>query len=327
MKAVLGIDTSCYTTSVAVADINGNLVGEHRRLLTVPVGEKGLPQSQAVFQHIQNIAGVFEFIEPLLKNKELVAIAASIKPRPIKDSYMPVFTVSEALGRVLASTLGIPFWGTTHQEGHLIAGLWSAGLWSNQLSPPLSFLAVHLSGGTSELLLVTTRPGEARLNIDILGATQDLHAGQLIDRVGVALGLPFPAGPHLEKLARKAHDTKVFIPSSVKEYSFSFSGSETHAKRLISQGVAREEIARAVENCIAKTLEKVLRRAVEETGLKTVLIVGGVAANKHLRERLRHRLEHPAVGAQLYFAEPSLSTDNSVGVALSGVMAYCQGIL
>lgn len=322
MKAVLGIDTSCYTTSVAVVDIKGNLIGEHRRLLTVPEGEKGLQQSQAVFQHVQHIAEVFKVIEPLLKNIELVAVSASIKPRPVEGSYMPVFTVSEAHGRVLASTLGIPFWGTTHQEGHILAGLWSS-----QLNPPSSFLAVHLSGGTSELLLVTSRPREARFVIDILGATQDLHAGQLIDRVGVSLGLPFPSGPHLEKLAQQAQDNKIFIPSSVKGYSFSFSGSETCAKRLISQGIAKPDIARAVENCIAKTLEKILRRAIEKTGLKTVLLVGGVAANKHLRERLRYRLEHPAVGAQLYFAEPSLSTDNSVGVALSGVMAYCQGII
>lgn len=322
MKAVLGIDTSCYTTSAAVMNIDGQLLGEHRRLLTVPPGEKGLQQSQAVFQHVQSVAGVFQALAPVLRETELVAVAASTKPRPVEGSYMPVFTVSEALGRVLAHTLGVPFWGTTHQEGHLLAGLWSC-----RIGLPPSFLAVHLSGGTSELLHVTAKPQEGRLDIKILGATQDLHAGQLVDRVGVALGLPFPAGPHLEKLAQKAQGQDVFIPSSVKGYSFSFSGGETCAKRLLSQGVPRESIARAVENCIAKTLEKVLRRAVAETGIKTVLIVGGVAANRHLRERLQHRLGHPAVGARLFFAEPSLSTDNSVGVALSGVLAYTHGLL
>lgn len=302
--------------------IDGHLLAEHRRLLTVPQGERGLQQSRAVFQHVQNIAGVFQAVEPGLRDVELVAVAASTKPRPVDGSYMPVFTVSEAFGRVLASTLGVPFWGTTHQEGHLLAGLWSgkAGL-------PPAFLAVHLSGGTSELLHVTVKPGEAKLAIEILGATKDLHAGQFIDRVGVALGLPFPAGPHLEKLARQAQGRDIIIPSSVKGYSFSFSGSETCAQRLIAQGLPRESIARAVENCIAKTLEKVLRRAVEDTGIKTVLIVGGVAANRYLRARLTHRLGHPAVGAQLVFAEPDLSTDNSVGVALSGVMAFQQGLL
>lgn len=322
MRIVLGIDTSCYTTSVAVVDLNNNLIGEYRRLLKVPEGERGLQQSRAVFQHVQNLPLVFEQISSLLQGHSIAAIAASTRPRPVQGSYMPVFTVSETHGRVLASTLGVPFWATSHQEGHLLAGLWSGGSdW------PTSFLAVHLSGGTSELLKVVSHPEEARLTIELLGGTQDLHAGQFIDRVGVALGLPFPAGPHLEQLARQATGEEVQIPSRVDGYRFHFSGSETHAQRLIQQGVAKEAIARAVENCIAKTLEKTLRKAIDDTGLKDVLIVGGVAANQHLRSRLRFRLEHPAVGAKLIFAEPAFSTDNAVGVALSGAMACRYGLI
>lgn len=322
MKIVLGIDTSCYTTSVALVDLNHNLILEHRRLLKVPEGERGLQQSRAVFQHLQNLPQVFEEIGPLLQKYSVAAVAASTRPRPVKGSYMPVFTVSEAQGRLLSSVLGVPFWSTSHQEGHLLAGLWSSGLdW------PTSFLAVHLSGGTSELLEVELYPEEARLTIELLGGTQDLHAGQFIDRVGVAMGLPFPAGPHLEELAAQATGDEVYIPSRVDGYRFHFSGSETHAQRLIRQGIAKEAIARAVENCIAKTLEKILRKAINEKEVKEVLIVGGVAANKHLRQRLKFRLEHPAVGAKLYFAEPALSTDNAVGVALSGAMACRYGLI
>ncbi|NLC76684.1 MAG: O-sialoglycoprotein endopeptidase [Clostridia bacterium] len=321
MNIVLGIDTSCYTTSVAAVDLDHNLIGEYRRLLKVPEGERGLQQSRAVFQHVQNLADVFTQVEPLLKGKRIVAVAASTRPRPVPGSYMPVFTVSENLGKALAATLGVPFWATSHQEGHLLAGLWSGGL-----SWPSAFLAVHLSGGTSELLRVLSHPDQARLEILLLGGTRDLHAGQFIDRVGVAMGLPFPAGPYLEELARNAVGEEVYIPSRVAGYHFHFSGSEACAQRLIQQGVAKEKIARAVENCIAKTIERVLRLAIEETGIKDVLLVGGVAANNYLRERLRFRLGHPAVGAKLIFAQPSLSTDNAVGVALSGAMAFKQGL-
>lgn len=312
--AVLGIDTSCYTTAVAIVDTQGKLLFEDRRLLRVPEGEYGLQQSMAVFQHIGNLPELllraFEAVSP----RELQAVAASTKPRPVPGSYMPVFTVSAHQGRILSAALGVPFWATTHQEGHLRAGLWSAGF-----VPRKPFIAVHLSGGTSEILLV--EPEKGSLKLKKVGGSTDLNAGQLIDRVGVLLGLPFPAGPHLEQLARGAGPgtEEVTLPSAVRGYNFSFSGPASHAERLIQQGAPPAAVARAVERCIANTLEKVLRPLMEETGYREILLVGGVAANLFLRERLRHRLEHRAVGGKLYFAEPHHSTDNAIGVALLGL--------
>lgn len=321
-ELIIGIDTSCYTTSMAAVTIDDYLVGDHRCTLHVPMGGRGLQQSQGVFQHIQNMADVFMHLQPLLKNYSIAAVAASTRPRPVDDSYMPVFTVGESQGRVLAAGLGVPFWCTSHQEGHLFAGLWSA-----KASLPTSFLAVHVSGGTSELLHVISHPEQACLESKILGATRDLHAGQFVDRVGVSMGLPFPAGPHLEELAEKVQGEEVYLPSSVDGYDFSFSGSETYAHRLLNEGYAPANIARGVENCIAKTLEKIIRRAISATGIRQVLLVGGVMANKHIRARLRRRLEHPAVKGELFFAEPVLSTDNAVGVALSGALAWRQGLI
>ena len=322
MNLVLGIDTSCYTTSVAAVDVEDNLIEEHRQLLKVPAGERGLQQSQAVFQHIQNLPGVVSRVFNRLPEARIVAVAASTRPRPRERSYMPVFTVSETQGKTWAKILRVPFWETSHQEGHLLSGLWSCGM-----STPDKFLAVHLSGGTSEILGVTYFSTEARFELEILGGTRDLHAGQLIDRIGVKMGLAFPAGPSLEKLAQGARGKEVRIPSSVDGYDFSFSGSETQARRLLEQGTPVPEVARAVESCITKTLEKALRHAVEDTGLKEVLLVGRVAANKFLRERLRQRLEHRAVGARLAFADPGYSTDNAVGVALAGTLAWKKGLL
>ncbi len=322
MGIIIGIDTSCYTTSMAVINKEEELLKEHRLVLKVPEGKRGLQQSQAVFQHVQNMKTLFQGINPIIKSKNILAIVASTRPRSVEDSYMPVFTVGESQGRVLSEFLGVPFWATSHQEGHLLAGLWSSKLDWNE-----DFLAVHLSGGTSELLRVTTGKGKKIFNIDCLGGTLDLHAGQFVDRVGVAMGLPFPAGTHLEKLAATSRGQNTYIPTYVNGYSFSFSGGETSALRLVTEGYPFEVVARAVENCIAKTTEKVVSKAIRSTGLKNILLVGGVAANRHLRTRLRLRLEHNAVGGKLFFADPYFSTDNAVGTAISGLIALQRGVL
>ena len=150
-------------------------------------------------------------------------------------------------------------------------------------------------------------------------------------RQGVSLGLPFPAGPALEKLGQEveklpaeltANSDKVIIKSAVKGYNMSFSGPETAARRLIRSGTAKPLIARAVEQCLATSLEKVLREAVYDTGLSDILLIGGVGANNYLRRRLRHRLEHPAVGARLYYPQPQYSVDNAVGVSVIASSSY-----
>ncbi|MFZ5824035.1 MAG: O-sialoglycoprotein endopeptidase [Bacillota bacterium] len=307
-RLYLGIDTSYYTTSLALVDEAGRLLADQRRPLAVKAGERGVSPPQAVWSHLKALP---EVAEPLLRahGAAVAAVAASVKPRPIEGAYLPPFKVSEGFGRTVAASLGVPFYPSTHQEMHIMAGLWSAD------RPPAGerFLAVHLSGGTTELIRVTRRSGG--FDEELLGGTRDLHAGQFVDRVGVALGLPFPAGPLLERLAAGGTPGRVTLPSSVQGWAISFSGPETAAQRLVGQ-VEGADLAQAVFACVAKTLEKWLRMAVEQTGLKEILIVGGVAANQFLRERLRARLEHPAVGARLSFAQPQFSTDNAVGTAL-----------
>lgn len=310
---ILGIDTSNYTTSVCVIDETGNILKEERQLLKVEKGERGLQQSAAVFQHVRNLPVLLEKVGSL---QGLQAICVSIRPRPEEGSYMPVFLAGEGAARSLAAAFGVPLYRTSHQEGHISAGEATAGA-----IPEDEFLAVHLSGGTSDLLWVKRQA--VGYEIRQIGCSKDLHAGQFVDRVGVALGLPFPAGPHLEKLARTVGESasSIRLPAPVDGYNWSFSGPETAARKLIHAGVSPAEIARAVESAIAKGLEKVLRKAIEETTLKTILIVGGVAANLYIRERIRNRLQHPAVGARLFFADPRYSTDNAFGVARIGLLS------
>lgn len=315
MDVVIGIDTSCYTTSVALVDRGENLLWEKRIILDVPLGKRGLAQSEGIFKHIENLPVLLSFLGTYLEKKRIVGVAASIRPRPIANSYLPVFKAGEGHGRSLASVLGSPFIGVSHQEGHLMAGLWSAGM---ELARP--FLAVHISGGTTELLLVRDGKEKDRFfEIDILGASSDLHAGQLVDRIGVALGLPFPAGKFLEELALQGEAGKEVLPSSINNYNINLSGAETKALRLIYQGARSSDVALAVQQCIANSLEKIIRKAINEYKIPQVLLVGGVASNQYLRERLSKRLEHKAVGAKLYFAQPQFSSDNAIGTAILGL--------
>lgn len=306
---ILGIDTSNYMTSVAVVSSRQQLLFDQRILLTVEPGQRGLQQSAAVFQHLENLPVILK--RALKYRLELQGISYSAQPRPIEGSYMPVFKVGQGYAKTLASALDLPMISSTHQEGHLLAGLWSG-----DFLPTSPFFCVHLSGGTTDLLKVT--PVERNYQIQCLGGSQDLHAGQFVDRIGVELGLKFPAGPALEALAQQVDSAKVTIPAAVTGYQISFSGPCSAAERYLHSGEDSAQVAFAVFRSIANSLEKVLRRAIMEMGIKDILLIGGVASNSLIRRRLSQRLAHPAIGARLYFADPKYSGDNAVGVALAG---------
>lgn len=317
--SVLGIDTSNYRTSICLMDENGRVLLDRRKLLQVKPGERGLQQSAAVFQHVKHLPELLEGAG--LPPGRLQAIAVSAAPRPVPGSYMPVFQVGLSYARWLARFLNVPCFLTTHQEGHLAAGVWSLGDTGQRLNQVSAFTAVHLSGGTSEILSVVPCP--TGYKVETIGGSTDLYAGQLIDRVGVALGLPFPAGPALEQLANNGEESRLRISSAVKGTWFSFSGPETQALRWVAAGMPPAAIARAVEVCVANTLEKALRNAFAAGYPKDVLWVGGVVANRWMRNRLKQRLEHPAVGARCYFSAPEYSGDNACGVALVGWKQLC----
>jgi N6-L-threonylcarbamoyladenine synthase len=306
----LGIDTSCYTTSVAVVGSDGTIVKDCRMLLQVKEGARGLQQSQAVWQHLNNIPQLFEEIAAELDLKLLRAVTVSAKPRPAEDSYLPVFQAGLGYAKTIAGILRLPLNLTSHQEGHLMAGV------CPELLAKKNFLAIHLSGGTSELLKINVKDSPFGFAEEILGKTLDLHAGQFVDRVGVALGLPFPSGPELEKLSRSVSQPRVTIPSVTNNFDFSFSGPESSAQRMIAAGIDKAQIARAVELCLSNTLRKILERAIIATGINDVLLVGGVSGNQYIRKTLAAKLKPRR--CMLYFAQPGLSSDNAVGTALIG---------
>jgi N6-L-threonylcarbamoyladenine synthase len=304
MSTAIGFDTSCYTTSVALAR-DGQIIASRRRLLTVEQGERGLMQSEGVFQHETRLP---ELIEQLMQEagvQKIDAVGASTRPRPVDGSYMPVFTVGEGYGRSLAAVLGVPFIATSHQEGHIRAAMVDTALTYGE-----EILAVHLSGGTTEVLHV--KDGE----IHLIGGSNDLHAGQFVDRVGVKLGLGFPAGPALEQMAMRGR-AESKLPVWVRGCECSFSGSESAAQRLIDSGaLSPEDMAAEVFSCIARSLAKVLANASQQTGVKKVLLAGGVASSTYLRELLPKRLKKMNVRLKLNWGRPELSGDNACGVAL-----------
>ena len=250
-ETFLGIDTSNYMTSICLIDNNRNVLFEAKKLLEVNQGKRGLRQSEVVFQHTKNLPLLFNKAKKQFENHRISAVAVSKKPRPKEDSYMPVFVPGTSLAESIAAILGIPVFYTTHQEGHIASGLFSSD------SKPKSnkFLAVHLSGGTSEILSVKIEPpGYA---VEKIGGTLDLHAGQLIDRIGVQMGLPFPAGSFFEALANKSKATFDRIPSSVSGLDFHLSGAEAEAKRRLIRNLPEEDIARAIEHVIASSLHRI----------------------------------------------------------------------
>ena len=308
MELSLGIDTSCYTSSAAVMDQEGKLVAEARIPLVVKPGGRGLAQSEMVFQHVRNLPVLMEEIRRSIGPKaRIVCVAASGKPRPVEGSYMPVFLVGLGSARTLGAALSCPVFEISHQENHILAGMWSSG---GEFDP--EFLALHVSGGTTEILFV--RKNTDRFEVQLIGGTRDLHAGQFIDRVGVAMGLPFPAGPHLERLAATCTGKATLTPVSVSGTQISFSGPETHVQRWLASSPEPSEVAASVQRCVADSLNRSLAAAIAQTGVKTVLLVGGVAANRFIRRCVADFLSG-SVQAALRVPSPEFSGDNAVGAA------------
>lgn len=296
---VLGLDTSNYTTSAALFDgTSGENIG---RMLDVRPGELGLRQSDALFQHVKRLP---ELLERLLKGRtEIQAVGASTRPRAVEGSYMPCFLAGESQGRGIASALDVPFYTHSHQQGHLAAAAWSAGR-LDLLDAP--FLAWHLSGGTTELLLV--RPEGTSVAAEIIGGTSDLSAGQLIDRTGLLLGLQFPAGRALDELYSQA-DVCYEPRVKLKGLTFSLSGMENQVKALAEEGEKPANIARFAIDAISNVVWRTTREAQKRYPGLPVLCSGGVASNTQLRAGLIS-----LCGA--LFAEPRYSTDNAMGTAI-----------
>ncbi len=301
--SVLGFDTSNYTTSLSYYDGKEGL--NISKLLPVKAGELGLRQSDAVFAHIKSLPELSGRLFSNIETSNIQAVGVSTRPRAIEGSYMPCFMVGYSHAKLLAEVLRVPLIEVSHQQGHVAASLWSADR-LDLLDEP--HLAWHLSGGTTELLLV--EPADRNVSCRRIGGTTDISAGQLIDRTGQLLGLPFPAGKHLDTLSKDAKDTS-FFRVKCPEMDFSLSGVQNKVQQFYDRTSDPTETAAYALRCVAYGVFQATRNASKHYPGLPVVFSGGVASNSMLRSVLKP--------LSPVFALPEYSTDNALGVA---VLAY-----
>ena len=298
--SVIGIDTSNYTTSIACFD--GESGENCSKLLPVKQGELGLRQSDAVFAHIKSLPELSGRLFSHVQKGDITAVGVSTRPRAVEGSYMPCFMVGYSHAKLLSDSLGVPLVEVSHQQGHVAASLWSAGHLELMAQPHLAW---HLSGGTTELLLV--EPDGKNVKCTRIGGTTDISAGQLIDRTGQLLNLPFPSGRHLDALSKEAVRKDVF-KVKCSNMEFSLSGVQNKVQQFhASQGEPAETAAYALR-CVAKAVYLATEQALKAYPGLRVVFSGGVASNSMLREEI--------APLNPIFSQPQFSTDNAMGVAV-----------
>jgi len=309
-KLILGIDTSNYTTSAALCTIDGEVVLNLKKLLPVAEGERGLRQSDALFAHTKNLPEIMERLDGFLKDeypdREIVAVGYSATPRDAVGSYMPCFLSGVAAASAVSATLGCPAYAFSHQSGHIMAALYSAGK-TELLDSKKPFAAFHVSGGTTEILLVT--PNDNGFSVELIGGTADINAGQAIDRTGVMMGLRFPCGREMEEMISGREIPRAKTRISVKGLECNLSGLENLTKKLYEETGEREMVAAYCFDFVADTLCRLTENLRERYENIPIIYAGGVMSNKRIGRRL-------AEFENTYFSSPELSSDNAAGVAL-----------
>lgn len=309
-KIVMGIDTSNYTTSVAIITLEGELIANIKEPLPVKAGERGLRQSDAVFAHVKNLPIVMQKVKNILTEREIVAVGASERPRNVEGSYMPCFLCGVAARESIISTLSVKGYGFSHQCGHIMAVLFGAKQ-DKLLSQ--SFVAFHISGGTTEMLSVN---GNGKtFDCKLIGGSEDLNAGQVIDRVGVYMGIKFPCGHAMEELAKMNTAKIPHRKPKVNGLKFNLSGLENMAIRLYDQTGDKSLTASFVFNYIASALVAVCESYENMNGKTKFVFAGGVMSNSIIRNSLSSMFD-------AVFSEPSMSADNAVGIAALAAKAF-----
>ena len=297
---VIGIDTSNYTTSIAF--LNGQWGENCGKLLPVKQGELGLRQSDAVFAHIKSLPELSGRLFSHIQGETITAVGVSTRPRAVEGSYMPCFLVGYSHAKLLSEAFHVPLVEVSHQQGHIAAALWSAGRLELLDAP---FLSWHLSGGTTELLLA--EPEGRNVKCTQIGGTTDISAGQLIDRTGQLLGLPFPSGKHLDALSGEAEKKDKFRVKC-ENSSFSLSGMQNKVTQYFEQGNSPADTAAFALRCVAGAVYQATEQALKAYPGLPVLFSGGVASNSMLRQWM--------APLNPIFAQPQYSTDNAMGVAV-----------
>ncbi|RFA30138.1 tRNA (adenosine(37)-N6)-threonylcarbamoyltransferase complex transferase subunit TsaD [Alkalilimnicola ehrlichii] len=310
---VLGIETSCDETGVAVYDSECGLMG-HVVYSQIATHAKygGVVPELASRDHVRKLVPIIEetLSEAGVEKSSLDGIAYTSGP-----GLVGALLVGASVGRSLAWALNIPAVGVHHLEAHLLAPMLETEV------PDFPFLALLVSGGHTMLIQVA---GVGRYRV--LGESLDDAAGEAFDKTAKLLGLPYPGGPELEKLAQQGDPARFRFPRPMTDrpgLDFSFSGLKTFTLNTVKKHegdpTARADIARAFQDAVVDTLVIKCRRALTQSGIKRLVIAGGVGANAYLREQMRELAERQ--GARVFYPRPSLCTDNGAMIAYAG---YCR---
>lgn len=334
-KLILGIDTSNYKTSVALTDLRGEVHFQRSDFLEVEQGERGLRQSVAFFRHVHVLPSFIEEAMHSCSEDEIAALAVSDAPRRAEGSYMPVFMAGLQTARSMAAVLRVPLYRYSHQEGHIAAVCYgenperyrrslSGGTVSDfaesqdDSNSGRQQLFFHLSGGTTECLLVKEQDRYHYLT-EIVGGTKDISLGQLLDRAGVKLGYPFPAGKYLDRIASEKPVTE--RPGKIKttEGYFNLSGTEFQVMKSIDE--KGDAIIPGLFQRIGELLLSAASELAEKYHVEDVTFAGGVASSATVRTMLAPK-KLPKGMPKIHFGSPTLSGDNAVGIALLGGREY-----
>ena len=317
---VLGIETSCDETGVAIYDSEAGLLADCLySQVEIHAKYGGVIPELASRDHIRKTLPLIEEVieKAGIDASEIEGVAYTAGP-----GLVGALLVGAAIGRTLGMAWDVPTIGVHHMEGHLLAPMLEPE------PPEFPFVALLVSGGHTQLVKVG---GIGRY--ELLGESLDDAAGEAFDKVGKMLGLPYPGGPHVAKLAQRGDPARFNFPRPMINrpgLDFSFSGLKTYVRNTITSlrdesGELAEQdaadIARAFEEAVVNTLSIKCRRALEETGYKKLIIAGGVSANLRLREVLEEAMAK--VDGRLFYAQLKYCTDNGAMIAYAG----CQRLL
>ena len=303
----LGIDTSNYATSVALVDNDAHqVIFSEKRFLPVEEGKIGLRQQQALFEHIKNLTNIFSSF----KGVDIGAVGVSVRPKDEDGSYMPCFLAGKMSAYSIGGSLNVPVIEVSHQTGHLTSALFdlNRGDLYNK-----TVLMLHVSGGTTDILMA-----ENGMVTKTLGSSLYLFAGQAVDRLGVKLGFPFPAGVYVSQLAEKC-DEKIKPKVSVKGFDCNLSGLENQCDKLLTQGYSKEYVCRYCLTFVAETLIKMIENVREEYGNLPLVLAGGVMSSTVIKKIVTEKLP------DAMFVKPELSSDNAIGVAVNACRKVNNG--
>lgn len=323
---VLGIETSCDETGVALYDSQKGLLA-HRLYSQVKMHADygGVVPELASRDHVRKTIPLIEEIlaESQLSRTDIDAIAYTAGP-----GLVGALMVGASIANALAIALNVPIIGVHHMEGHLLAPMLES------TPPEFPFLGLLVSGGHTQLVKV-----EGIGQYEILGESVDDAAGEAFDKAAKMMGLDYPGGPRIAKLAQQARDqfngTPYRFPRPMTDrpgLDFSFSGLKTFTLNTLQKARDQDQqlteqlkaqVALAFEEAVVDTLRIKCKRALEQTGLKTLVIAGGVSANTHLRETLEKTLK--SIKAEVFYARPEFCTDNGAMIAYAGTQRLLAG--